>query len=115
MAAASLLGGQNQGGYGGYHRHRRDLKTRNENLFHDLEKMDFNDCGKLYLCQLSTDYPQKITKSEKILIEALKAPEGQIRLESASGAFEAAIELGFKHKKMRICEMRYPRCTNNVL
>ena len=53
---------------------------------------------------------QNILKEEKELLESLKAPNGELRFESASAAFEAAIELGLKYRNNDICSKRYLKC-----
>ena len=88
------------------------------------------DCAKLYLCQLAAINEevciclhlfvciflftfvclQNILKEEKELLESLKAPNGELRFESASAAFEAAIELGLKYRNNDICSKRYLKC-----
>ena len=49
-------------------------------------------------------------KEEKDLLESLKAPKGEVRFESSSAAFEAAIELGLKYRNNDICSKRYFKC-----
>ena len=49
-------------------------------------------------------------KEEKELLESLKAPNGELRFESSSAAFEAAIELGLKYRNNDICSKRYFKC-----
>ena len=53
---------------------------------------------------------QNMLKEEKELLESLKAPNGELRFESASAAFEAAIELGLKYRNNDICSKRYFKC-----
>ena len=92
------------------------------------------DCAKLYLCQLAAINEevilylhtclhlfvyiyliiclrlQSMLKEEKELLESLKAPNGEVRFESSSAAFEAAIELGLKYRNNDICSKRYFKC-----
>ena len=74
----------------------------------DLDAVD--DCGKLFLCQLATDSNEKMSRSERDLIKALKAPEAKFRIESAVAPFQAALELGLKYKSKAKCNTRYARC-----
>ena len=53
---------------------------------------------------------QSMLKEEKELLESLKAPKGEVRFESSSAAFEAAIELGLKYRNNDICSKRYFKC-----
>lgn len=101
-AGVSLLRGR-----GGRGRRALFQQPRNEAAFQDLEWMDSGkDCAKLYLCQLAA-----MEDELDDLVTRLRAPGGQIRLESASAPFEAAIELGLRHKNdAKVCNLRYAKC-----
>ena len=89
-----------------------EISIRNEKLFQEMEILDAaNDCGKLYLCQIAaTKKEDLIGDHEKELLKALKAPKGQLRFDSASATFEAAIELGSRGKSSELCNKRYFKC-----
>ena len=115
------------------------FQSRSEEIFQEMELLDFQkDCAKLYLCQLATINEevictylliclhifrftfflftlfflrlQSMLKEEKELLESLQAPNGEVRFESSSAAFEAAIELGLKYRNNDICSKRYLKC-----
>ena len=114
------------------------FQSRSEEIFQEMELLDSQkDCAKLYLCQLATIHEevictylliclhffvyiylftniclrlQNMLKEEKELLESLQAPNGEVRFESSSAAFEAAIELGLKYRNNDICSKRYFKC-----